>query len=54
MLCLDAVKHRKMASFSCHPANRRSGCQSRGPSKFEVRLGNYVAEEGKCLIIAAA
>ena len=25
-----------------------------GPTKFEVRLGNYVAEEGKCLIIASA
>ena len=23
-----------------------------GPNKFEVNLGNFVAEEGKCLIVA--
>ncbi|CAJ1360321.1 unnamed protein product [Effrenium voratum] len=41
VLCLDAAKYQRMTSYSC-------------PTKFEVRLGNYVAEEGKCLIIASA
>merc|ERR1719482_136053 len=39
VLCIDAQRHRKLAPNST-------------PTKFEVRLGNFVAEEGKCLIIA--
>lgn len=39
ILCLDAVRDRKKAYW-------------RVPTKFETRLGNFVAEEGKALIIA--
>ena len=39
VLCLDASRDRKSTYNSC-------------PSKFEAKLGNYVAEEGKCLVIA--
>lgn len=39
VLCIDAQRYRKMTYNSC-------------PSKFETRLGNFVAEEGKCLVIA--
>eukprot|EP00933_Yihiella_yeosuensis_P006243 TRINITY_DN110943_c0_g1_i1.p1 TRINITY_DN110943_c0_g1~~TRINITY_DN110943_c0_g1_i1.p1 ORF type:complete len:728 (-),score=136.50 TRINITY_DN110943_c0_g1_i1:151-2334(-) len=39
VLCIDAQRYRKMTYNSC-------------PTKFEIRLGNFVAEEGKCLIIA--
>lgn len=39
VLCLDAQKSRKMKMFSC-------------PSDFEVSLGKYIADEGKCLVIA--
>ncbi|CAE7038932.1 der, partial [Symbiodinium natans] len=39
VLCLDAHRYSKMTHNSC-------------PNKFEINLGNFVADEGKCLIIA--
>lgn len=39
VLCLDAVRDRKKAYW-------------RVPTNFETRLGNFVAEEGKALVIA--
>lgn len=39
VLCLDAQRYAKMTHNSC-------------PNKFEINLGNFVADEGKCLIIA--
>lgn len=39
VLVIDAQRHRQLALHST-------------PTKFEIRLGNFVAEEGKCLIIA--
>ncbi|CAK9070441.1 GTPase Der (GTP-binding protein EngA) [Durusdinium trenchii] len=41
VLCLDASRFRKLAGAGFH-------C----PNKMEVHLGNYVVEEGKCLVIA--
>ncbi|CAE7243271.1 plcA [Symbiodinium sp. CCMP2456] len=38
VLCLDAQRYAKMTHNSC-------------PNKFEINLGNFVADEGKCLII---
>lgn len=39
ILCLDPVRSRKMTYWTC-------------PSAFETRLGNFIAEEGKALVIA--
>lgn len=41
VLCLDAVRHVKTT-------NNYNSC----PTNFEVKLGQYVVDEGKCLVIA--
>mmetsp|Transcript_4396 Transcript_4396/g.10417 ORF Transcript_4396/g.10417 Transcript_4396/m.10417 type:complete len:512 (+) Transcript_4396:790-2325(+) len=39
VVCIDPVKHRKMTYYSC-------------PSRFEIKLAQYVLDEGKALVLA--
>jgi len=39
ILCIDAQRYRKMTYYSC-------------PSLFEIKLGSFVVDEGKALVIA--